>query len=83
MNMNVVSRTHVGRVRTNNEDNFFADAASGLFIVCDGMGGHNAGEVASKFAATPFAKSSVAPLPYVTNTYKPANTLTSKCCAKP
>ncbi len=48
MNIEVVSRTDVGRVRTNNEDNFLADASMGLYVVCDGMGGHNAGEVASK-----------------------------------
>ena len=43
--------THVGR-RANNEDNFCAEPRLGLFAVADGMGGAQAGEVASKLAAS-------------------------------
>ena len=39
--------THVGLRRTRNEDTYYADASLGLFLVTDGMGGHQHGEVAS------------------------------------
>jgi PPM family protein phosphatase len=39
-----------GRQRDSNEDYFAIDNAHGLYIIADGMGGHSAGEVASKVA---------------------------------
>ncbi len=42
--------THTGNVRTNNEDAFSCHPELGLWVVADGMGGHEAGEVASAIA---------------------------------
>lgn len=53
--MKIYSLTDVGAKRDMNQDYYFSSSdavgsLSNLFIVADGMGGHNAGEFASKFA---------------------------------
>jgi serine/threonine protein phosphatase PrpC len=46
----VAGDTNVGKVRTTNEDAMIVDPARGLYVVFDGMGGANAGDIASQTA---------------------------------
>lgn len=46
----VAGETDVGQKRNHNEDTFSINEGESLFVVCDGMGGHASGEVASQMA---------------------------------
>ena len=52
MNYDYAALTDTGRLRENNEDSVSVDPATGLVVLADGMGGYNAGEVASGMATT-------------------------------
>src|SRR6202012_1774360 len=68
----------VGCVRTNNEDAFGYDLELGIFVICDGMGGMAAGEVASPNAVAalvhPFADSAGTALPISTRLQQAVHT---------
>ena len=50
--LQIVSETDPGMVRSHNEDSVASDVSRGLVVLADGMGGYNAGEVASGMATT-------------------------------
>ena len=53
--LEIVSLTNSGMVRSHNEDSVAHEAACGLVVLADGMGGYNAGEVASGIAVSVIA----------------------------
>ena len=52
----IYGSTDIGNVRTNNEDLFASLSPWGIFLIADGMGGHNAGEIAAREAIGQLSK---------------------------
>lgn len=50
--LEITSCTDAGMVRSHNEDSIASDSVNGLVVLADGMGGYNAGEVASGMATS-------------------------------
>ena len=50
MKLAAAGLSDVGRERDHNEDSYAVESSAGLYVVADGMGGHQAGEVASALA---------------------------------
>jgi len=71
-----VSRTHVGLKRQINEDSILADTDGGLWVVADGMGGHEAGEFASAMSFEACATFRTGPTSIL------SSAMQSACCTK-
>jgi serine/threonine protein phosphatase PrpC len=56
VHLEIGARTDTGRVRDNNEDSFGVEGDIGLFVVSDGMGGEEHGEIASAIAVAAVTK---------------------------
>src|SRR5437868_1950233 len=56
LSVKIAGFTDQGKVRPNNEDAIWMDPELGLVIVADGMGGHQAGEIASGMAISTIAE---------------------------
>ncbi len=54
--MIIAGQTHIGRVRVRNEDAIGWDETAGIAVIADGMGGHPAGDVASRLAVATILK---------------------------
>ncbi|MGE5371875.1 MAG: Stp1/IreP family PP2C-type Ser/Thr phosphatase [Solirubrobacterales bacterium] len=54
--MRFAAKTDIGLIRKQNQDRYLMKPDQGLFVVCDGMGGHKAGEIAAQMAVDAIAE---------------------------
>ncbi len=73
MRVKLVCSTNTGLVREHNEDYIAGDESLGLAVLADGMGGYQAGEVASEIAVKMITKQLHAPLKKLSCTKRGAN----------
>jgi serine/threonine protein phosphatase PrpC len=60
-----IAVSHVGKVRQHNEDSVLDKSAQGLWVVADGMGGHEAGDIASQLIVSTLDQ--LAPRAYISD----------------
>lgn len=87
MRLEIASHSSIGLVRDHNEDTIASDAALGLVVLADGMGGYQAGEVASAVAVSTVLEELTPALKNlrrqeITNGYHPATVLLEQAVIK-
>lgn len=78
MGLIAAGNTDIGRKRKTNQDSYFLSLEKKLFVVADGMGGHNGGDIASQMAVKELPKyvienQAMEPVPLITGSIKESN----------
>lgn len=78
MGLIAAGNTDIGRKRKTNQDSYFLSLEKKLFVVADGMGGHNGGDIASQMAVQELPKyvienQTMEPVPLMTGSIKESN----------
>ena len=78
MGLIAAGNTDIGRKRKTNQDSYFLSLEKKLFVVADGMGGHNGGDIASQMAVKELPKyvienQAMEPVPLMTGSIKESN----------